>query len=235
MDNKLQYGVIGNGRLARHLVHWFGSKGLRVLNWSRAAAGRVASVEAYLASADVILLAISDDAIDDFIVMHPDLQAAALVHCSGTLVSEHAVGVHLLQTFGDVLMTSADYDRIPFIVEADAAAILELFPAFPNPVARIQKSDKPYYHALCVLACSGTQMLWQKIQTGFESCGLDPKLAEPLLRQSARAVLADPSLIVTGPFSRGDTKTITAHLSALENDPYLSVYRAFEALHRPGH
>jgi len=40
MNNELQYGVIGNGRLARHLVHWFGSKGLRVLNWSRAGAGR---------------------------------------------------------------------------------------------------------------------------------------------------------------------------------------------------
>ena len=232
MNNELQYGVIGNGRLARHLVHWFRSKGLRVLNWSRAVAGRSASVEAYLASADVILLAISDDAIDDFIVMHPDLQAAALVHCSGARVSEYAIGVHLLQTFGDVLMTPADYDRIPFVVDAEAATILELFPGFPNPVARIKKSDKPYYHALCVLACSGTQMLWQKIQTGFEACGLDPTIAVPLLRQSAEAVLIDPALTITGPFSRGDTQTIKSHLSALEQDPYLSVYQAFEGIHR---
>ena len=232
MTNELQYGVIGNGRLATHLLHWFRGKGLRVLNWSRAVEGRSASVEAYLATADVILLAISDDAIDDFVVLHPDLRAVPLVHCSGALVSEYAEGVHLLQTFGDVLMTSADYDRIPFIVETDAAAILELFPGFPNPVARIRKSDKPYYHALCVLACSGTQMLWQKIQSGFESCGLDPKLAEPLLRQSAEAVLLDPGLTITGPFSRRDTETIKTHLSALEHDPYLSVYQAFEALHR---
>ncbi len=232
MNNDLQYGVIGNGRLATHLVYWFRSKGLSVLNWSRAVEGRSASVETYLASADVILLAIKDDAIDDFVITHPDLRTKPLVHCSGALVSRYAVGVHLLQTFGDVLMTPADYDRIPFIVETDAIAILELFSAFPNPVARIKKSDKTYYHALCVLACSGTQMLWQKIQTGFESCGLDPALAEPLLRQAADAVLADPALSVTGPFSRGDTKTITAHLRALENDPYLSVYQAFEALHR---
>lgn len=232
MNNDLQYGVIGNGRLATHLVYWFRSKGLRVLNWSRAVEGRSASVETYLASADVILLAIKDDAIDDFVITHPDLRTKPLVHCSGALVSRYAVGVHLLQTFGDVLMTPADYDRIPFIVETDAIAILELFSAFPNPVARIKKSDKTYYHALCVLACSGTQMLWQKIQTGFESCGLDPALAEPLLRQAADAVLADPALSVTGPFSRGDTKTITAHLRALENDPYLTVYQAFEALHR---
>jgi len=160
------------------------------------------------------------------------LRKVPLVHCSGALVSEYAEGVHLLQTFGDVLMTSADYNRIPFIVETDTAAILELFPGFPNPVARIRKSDKPYYHALCVLACSGTQMLWQKIQSGFESCGLDPKLAKPLLRQSAEAVLIDPGLTITGPFSRRDTETIKNHLSALEHDPYLSVYQAFEALHR---
>lgn len=232
MNNDLQYGVIGNGRLAAHLLHWFRSKGLRVLNWSRAVEGRVASVETHLASADVILLAIKDDAIDDFVITHPDLRTKPLVHCSGALVSRYAVGVHLLQTFGDVLMTPADYDGIPFIVETDAVAILELFPGFPNPVARIQKSDKPYYHALCVLACSGTQMLWQKIQTGFESCGLEPALAEPLLRRSAEAVLMDPGLTITGPFSRRDTETIKTHLSALEHDPYLSVYQAFEALHR---
>lgn len=232
MNNELQYGVIGNGRLARHLVYWFRNKGLQVLTWSRAAAGRGASVEADLAAADVILLAISDDAIDDFIMTHPELQAAALVHCSGALVSKYAVGIHLLQTFGDVLMTSADYDRIPFVVESEAAAILELFPGFPNPVARVKKSDKPYYHALCVLACSGTQMLWQKIQTGFEACGLDPAIAAPLLRQSAEAVLIDPALTLTGPFSRGDTQTIKSHLSALEQDPYLPVYQAFEGLYR---
>jgi hypothetical protein len=43
-------------------------------------------------------------------------------------VSEYAIGVHLLQSFGDVLMTPADYDRIPFVVDAEAATILELFP-----------------------------------------------------------------------------------------------------------
>lgn len=230
--NELQYGVIGNGRLAKHLLHWFSAKGLRVLNWSRAVEGRVAPVEGYLESADVILLAINDDAIDDFVLGHPGLQAKTLVHCSGALVSARAVGVHLLQTFGDELMVLADYDRIPFVFEDDAPAMQDLFPCFPNPVARIKKSDKAYYHALCVLACSGTQMLWQKIQTGFETCGLAPELAEPLLQQTADAVIADPHLTLTGPLSRGDTKTITGHLLALENDPYLHVYQAFEALQR---
>jgi|TARA_B110000240_G_scaffold82768_1_gene94317 predicted short-subunit dehydrogenase-like oxidoreductase (DUF2520 family) len=232
MNNELQYGVIGNGRLAKHLLHWFGAMGLRVRNWSRAVEGRAVPVEVQLEAADVILLAIKDDAIDDFILAHPSLQAKTLVHCSGALVSARAVGVHLLQTFGDTLMSPADYDRIPFVFESDAPAMQDLFPGFPNPVARIKKSDKAYYHALCVLACSGTQMLWQKIQTGFEFCGLDPTLAQPLLRQSADAVLADPRLTLTGPLSRGDTKTITGHLLALENDPYLQVYQAFEALQR---
>jgi phosphoglycerate dehydrogenase-like enzyme len=68
MNNELQYGVIGNGRLAKHLLHWFGAMGLRVRNWSRAVEGRAVPVEVQLEAADVILLAIKDDAIDDFIL-----------------------------------------------------------------------------------------------------------------------------------------------------------------------
>jgi hypothetical protein len=72
----------------------------------------------------------------------------------------------------------------------------------------------------------------RKFKPALKPAGWIQRLRSPLLRQSAEAVLIDPALTITGPFSRGDTQTIKSHLSALEQDPYLSVYQAFEGIHR---
>jgi predicted short-subunit dehydrogenase-like oxidoreductase (DUF2520 family) len=106
----------------------------------------------------------------------------------------------------------------------------QLFPSFENPVARIKAEDKAKYHALCVLACSGTQLLWQKIQLNFDELGLDPVLAKPLLQESAQAVLINPNLTLTGPFVRDDRQTIERNLEALGEDDFAEVYRAFLGL-----
>ncbi|MDA0958771.1 MAG: DUF2520 domain-containing protein [Proteobacteria bacterium] len=225
-----QYGIIGDGRLARHLLHWFALKELPTRQWHRRGAMAEQPPEMFLQGVDLVIVAISDDAIETFIEEHPGLKAFVLVHCSGSLSTPLAFGAHFLQTFGDQRFPDAVYDDIPVVLDDDAPAFEMLFPELSNPVARIALADKAKYHALSVLACSGTQLLWQKLQKEFREMDIDPALARPLLMQSADAVLADPSLTVTGPFTRGDTKTMSRNLTALAGDPYAPVYQAFQGL-----
>jgi hypothetical protein len=230
MKNPLVYGIVGNGRLARHLLHWFALKGIATQHWYRRGAMADQPPSQVLNAATTIILAINDDAIEPFIQENPGLEKFQLIHCSGSLVTPLAFGAHLLQTFGEALWPLASYEAIPLILDEAGPPTAQLFPSFENPVARIKAEDKAKYHALCVLACSGTQLLWQKIQLNFDELGLDPVLAKPLLQESAQAVLINPNLTLTGPFVRDDRQTIERNLEALGEDDFAEVYRAFLGL-----
>src|SRR4051794_17148338 len=90
-------GIVGDGRVARHYLHYFSLLGLSVLTWSRRATGP-SPVEA-LAPCGTVLLLISDDAIVPFIDAWPGLRDQRLVHFSGALVTPLAAGAHPLMTF----------------------------------------------------------------------------------------------------------------------------------------
>ena len=62
----LTYLLIGNGRLARHLAHYFTAKNLAYTQWNRRDKD-LSELQDLSQQADYILLLIRDDQIDSFI------------------------------------------------------------------------------------------------------------------------------------------------------------------------
>lgn len=219
-------GIVGDGRVARHFLHYFNLLGLPVRVWSRRVSAG-APIET-LASCCTVLLLIRDAAIVPFIDAWPALKDRRLVHFSGSLVTHAAEGAHPLMTFGHDLYDVATYRSIPFILEAGRTPFHQLLPGLPNPSFTIPPADRAYYHALCVMAGNFSTMLWLKLFAELERRFEIPALAaHPYLAQTTVNLLADGSLALTGPLDRGDVETIDENLKALEGDPFQDVYSAF--------
>ena len=161
--------LIGDGRLAGHLSHYFRIRQLSVTRWSRrrgvfgatgpgtsdagSGPGRRDPGEALpelLAKADRVLLAIRDDALPGFVRAHRVEPGTLWVHFSGSVVVDGAWSAHPLCTFAGPPYRPEVYQAIPFIVEQEGPPLCELIPGLDNPAAAIPRAAKPLYHALCV-------------------------------------------------------------------------------------
>ena len=222
----MNYIIIGRGRLARHLEHYFEALGLRCAMWHRDI-----PIDTLRSLVDIsavpILLCIDDDAIEPFLQEHPWMPKNRTIHCSGSRYLEEIPGLHPLCTFADDLYNVEAYESIPFVADRQG---IEL-PGVPNPIFSIEPGDKPLYHALCVLAGNCTTLLWQKLFEKFPDIGLPPESALPYLLQVTENLIDQPKSCLTGPFVRGDQKTIESNLAALGTDAYASVYDAFRRAH----
>lgn len=219
------YGLIGRGRLARHLAHYLALEGCAVTTWHR---GLDTDPATTLAGTEAVLLAISDDAITAFARQHPELGDRTLVHFSGSLVVSGMVGLHPLMTFGPELYDLNTYRAIPFIGERGGAAFSDIFPDLVNPHHELDPADKPLYHALCVLSGNFTTLLWTKAMADFGSkLGLPAETLRPFLERTGINTIDAGPAALTGSLARGDRGTIARDLAALDGDAYADVYRAF--------
>lgn len=219
-------GIVGDGRAARHFLHYLNLLGLPALTWARRAAA--AGPTDTLAPCGTVVLLIRDSEIVPFIGAWPALKAKRLVHCSGSLVTDAAEGAHPLMTFGGDLYDLATYRSIPFILESGRTPFSQLLPGLPNPSFSIPAAERPYYHALCVMAGNFSTMLWLKLFVELERRFQIPaSAAHPYLAQVTTNLLADGSRALTGPLARGEVETIGANMKALEGDSFHGVYAAF--------
>lgn len=235
MHRSVTYGILGDGRVARHVSAYFDLLGILHVNWARRSAQAMGvSPEEALQEAQVILVLLKDDAIESFIREHPLLQNRPLVHFSGSLVTPLAIGAHPLMTFGPETYDSSTYEAIPFVLDEGEFTFSELFPDLDNPHYTLPKELRPLYHALCVMSGNFTTILWQKLFRDFpERLGLPPDLALPYLRQVTANLQSLPAQALTGPLARRDSATIASNLEALSGDEFEGVYRAFVAAIAP--
>ena len=218
-------GLIGGGRLARHLHHYFDLLNLPVRRWVRASGCN--PVDA-MAPCSTVMVLISDAAIEPFIAAWPALATHRLVHCSGSLITPAAECVHPLMTFGPDLYDLPEYQTIPFVLDAGRTPLADLLPGLPNPSFTIDAADRPSYHAHCVMAGNFTTLLWRKLFDLFEHrLGIPADAAHPFLARTVQNLMTDPGRALTGPLARGDAATIAANLAALEGDPFAEIYSAF--------
>lgn len=219
-------GVVGDGRVARHFLHYLNLLSLPSRAWARRPPGS-GPVDA-LASCRTVALLIPDAEIIPFIDAWPSLRHKRLVHFSGSLVTDAAEGAHPLMTFGDGLYDLETYRRIPFILQAGATPFCEILPGLPNPSFTIPARDRAYYHALCVMAGNFSTMVWQKLFEELQGRFRIPaSAAHPYLMQMTANIVADARTALTGPLVRHDAETIAANLTALEGDPFHEIYAAF--------
>jgi hypothetical protein len=224
---QIPYGVVGDGKVARHFIHYFALLGLPVRQWSRRLAQSI-TVDQALADCETVLLLIRDSALESFISENPGLARKRLIHFSGSLVVSGAQGFHPLMSFAQDLYDLATYESIPFVYEPKPHGFEEIFPELKNPHYAIDPEHKPLYHALCVMGGNFTVLLWQKLFIEFQSkLGLPWQAAIPYLKQVAKNLAQNPDAALTGPLARKDFSVIEKNMNALSGDPYRGVYEAF--------
>ena len=223
---KTVYGIIGDGRLAKHFCHYLNLLEIPFKQWSRKKHPETDPATA-LDGCEPILIIISDDQIESFLVRHPLLQEKKVYHCSGSLVVKGVPSVHPLMTFSRTLYDLDLYKTIPFVMEETEG--VEDLPGLPNPVFRIPCEKKALYHALCVFSGNLTTILWQQAFEGFRGLEIPAKVLQPYLRRVTENIADDPENCLTGPIARGDIKTIRRNLDSL-GPRERSVYQAFLGL-----
>lgn len=192
---------------------------------------------AWLAEADVIILAVPDDAVPS---VASELSASrwvtepqVVLHLSGALDREAlsplepsgaALGsLHPLQTLSDPATAPerlrgavATVEGDPRAVEAAAALARG---AGMEPV-HISAEDKPRYHAAAVVASNFVVALAGVAQRLFMDAGVPDDAARKALAALMAGALenvrvAGPGAALTGPVARGDVETIRRHLEVL--------------------
>lgn len=219
------FAIIGNGRAAKHISHYFQLLKLPFIHWHKQSN---TPLEGIIEPATHVLVLISDAAIDSFIQENPCLSGKVLVHFSGCHISSLAYGVHPLISLSHHLYDLENYKKIPFIIEENALEFNELLPGLINPHFIIPRDQKAYYHSLCVMANNFTTLLWQKFFNELETrLNIPHENAATLLESTLINISRNYHTALTGPLVRGDQAIIEKNLQALQNDPFQEVYKTF--------
>lgn len=222
--NEFKYLLIGSGRLSKHLAFYFQQINIPFETWSRSSDK---DLSVLMRKVTHVLLAISDDAILPFYNNHPEIHNSKIIHFSGANSFDFAVGAHPLMNFTQNLYDLDTYKNIFFVIEESQFKFEELLPGLGNPNIMIPKEKKAIYHAMCVLGGNFPVILWKKVLVEFESqLGIPRKALWPYLINVLSEFIRSPDNSLTGPISRGDSKTIKRNLSALEGDKFKEVYQS---------
>jgi len=185
-------------------------------------------------TADLYVIAVSDDAID---AVAKSLSVSGIVaHTSGSVAIDAIAKYHdragvfyPLQTF--TKGEAPNWDEIPILVEANNTEdedwlfnLARQFNTHANKVSSVQRAE---LHVAAVFANNFTNYLLGAATTLMEGQQLDPKLLQPLVKETIRKAFAqEPKSVQTGPARRKDEATIDRHLKQLANYPkYQELYR----------
>ncbi len=230
--------AVGAGHVAHHLFPHLAHQGhtlvavcSRSANSAQQLAARLAGAEArtdlHLAHlrADLVLLAVSDDALPD-VVAGLHLPPGALVaHTSGSvglsvlapLGVPHGV-FYPLQTFSRTHPVT--FDTVPLLVEGSDAAtesrLLALARQLSRTAAVVSSAQRQTLHVAAVMACNFTNHLWALAEEILATEEMPFEWLEPLVRETVhKAFQLGPLLAQTGPASRGDATVVARHLAFL--------------------
>ena len=225
LQNTTQYTIVGDGKMSQHLCQYFSLLEIDYKCWSRKQS--INQLQSYVNKSDVVILLISDNAIEQFVSDNPFINKNTVVHFSGALSSSEIIGCHPLMTFSHNLYDLETYQNIPFVCD-EGTDFSDIFPQLVNPFYGINQDDKAYYHAMCVMAGNFTQMLMR--DTAIEltkKMHLPDNILFPYLLQNTFNFISNPKNSTTGPIQRGDFTTVKKHLHVLKNSPMEGLYKCF--------
>jgi predicted short-subunit dehydrogenase-like oxidoreductase (DUF2520 family) len=200
----------------------------------------------WLDDADVVLLAVRDDALAPLVrdLARPASTGArrprgrqALLHLSGALTSRvlaplrrrgaNVGSFHPLMTVAlNPREAATQFRGATFALEGDAAAVRAgraLTRALGGVPVLVRASARPAYHAGAVFASNFVVASLAAAEDLLVKCGMTRRAARralaPLARASVDHVAAiGPAASLTGPIVRGDALTVRRHLAALDKD-----------------
>ena len=205
-----------------------------------------AEAEAVVDEVELIILAVPDDVVPTLAASLRLYAGQALVHTSGLLGADvllpamaagtQAGAFHPLVAFADLDRALTALHGATIAIEGDddlAAHLADMAEAIGGVPVRLAPGSKAAYHAAAVLAAGGVVALLDAIREVAAIVGLDEAGALgiylPLLEQTvANARSLGIAAALTGPATRGDAGTVSAHLVALAAGApdTIPVYRA---------
>ncbi len=219
--------LIGSGRLAQHLRHWhqLQQEPTQLYVWSRQESFE--QLQSLIQKADLVWLAISDSALIHFYEQHLVSFKKPVIHFSGALHDSRLISAHPLMSFPQELLPSQVYSQIHFVL-CGAHDLTTALPGFENQFTLIQPEQKPFYHALCVLAGNFPQLIWQETLNEMRQLKIPDAALEVYIKQISENFIALKEKSLTGPLVRKDLTTIEKNISALNLKPKLkNIYQTF--------
>lgn len=234
--------LIGSGNVASHLAEALLAANHNIIQvWSKHFENAVllsstinSQAVKYLSEidvdADLYVLAIKDDAIEDVALQLKNVRGM-IAHTSG------AVPLHIfegnferygvfypLQTFSKA--KKVNFLDIPLCLEANDIAGMQLLKniarGISNTVVEINTEKRAILHLSAVFACNFVNHFYALADEILRENELNFNLIKPLIKETAEKIqTAKPISVQTGPAIRHDEKTIAKHESLLGKHPQL--------------
>lgn len=219
--------LIGSGRLARHLHHYFNLLNIPHQTWDRAQ--DPLAIKSKILSSTHVFLAISDSAILGFYRQNLAGLEKIVVHFSGAHHFDGMISAHPLMSFGPELYDLEFYKKVHFCMTGGSLA--EALPMLTNSSSELSIEQKALYHASCVIGGNFTTLLIRQMLLNFKELSVPAEAAHLYLNRVIQNTFANPEQALTGPLVRKDAETIKINLEALEAHPRqkaaLEIYKTF--------
>lgn len=245
MTNK-KIAIIGSGNVAWHLAEVFSEQKIEITEiYSRnienvfkiASSHQIPIVKELKnvgKNADIIFLAISDDAIEE-VCNHLTHSNKIVAHCSGIantellkVASENYACFYPLQTF--TKNHKVDFSQIPILITASNVetenTLKELANLISLKVAIISDLQRQKLHLSAVIVNNFTNHLFTLSSNYLAKNNIDFDFLKPLIQETVNKISSkNPRENQTGPAKRNDIKTIEKHFSLIEDEELLDIYR----------
>lgn len=232
----IRVAIIGGGNVATHLAKAFSkTKDVSLVQMYARNNQQIKHLEQLvdttdnldlLATADVYIIAISDDAIAK-VSAKIDKKKGFVVHTSGsaslnTLKNNGRKGVfYPLQSFSKD--KEVDFNEIPFCLEAenkeDLKTLEKLAKSIGKNIYTINSEQRKSLHAAAVFVNNFTNHMYKMGADICEEHQVPFEVLHPLIKETAQKITTlSPEESQTGPAKRNDQETIQNHLTLLTKE-----------------
>ncbi len=249
MTPSIKIAVAGTGKVAHRLAKRLKAKGLPIAQvYGRSPEGAQQLAQDLHCGwtsdpADIdpdtewLLLAVSDDAIEEVAAQFAEVAPLALVtHTSGATPGQ-VLAAHFrrygvfypLQSFS--LERQPIWSKIPFCVDAssheDVLFLKKMAKTVGNLVYQVDDQQRATLHVAAVFANNFANHCFAIAEKILDNADLPFEMLHPLMEETlAKAVAESPAKMQTGPAIRGDSETILRHLHLLESQArWAEIYR----------
>ncbi len=237
--------IIGAGRVAHHIAPALFMKGIEVTGifsrdkveakaLAKRAGSEVIDDLSKVIKADLIIIAVSDDSIQEVASQLSKNNKALVVHTSGAVPMSAIPGDLRRGVFYPLQSFSIDknifWENVPFCLEAendddlnDLGSLAELL---SKKIYVLTSDQRKGLHLAAVFANNFANLMFEISEELLVKNDIDRTILHPLILETANKLLMQrASESQTGPASRGDLETIKSHRELLgENNAYREVY-----------
>ena len=220
--------IIGQGNVGSHLFNALKDKAIvKTVNSH--------TLENLPSDADLILICVSDNAIEEVVSRLPESNAV-IAHTSGSIginVLKEQGGkygvMYPLQTFTKGV--DLNYKEIPVFLEGSNLETLDILKEtaalFTEDIRYADSEQRRQLHLASVFTCNFVNALAAIGEDLLKKSGIDFSAVRPLMKQTVNKLdFLTPQEAQTGPARRKDTKVLETHLSMLSSKPeYQLIYR----------